>query len=162
MDLIQRELTTEVLRMCRMYLYSGMEVASCVLEFSNKYKYGITNLMLQNILYYIQLNFLKKYHEPIFSDDILALRFGPCVQDVYDRFNVFTRFPIYCPDIESCIDDIEVRILIHQVVNACTFLEDWQLAERAQKKGGPWHQTFWNRRKVIPIEVMKKYVEEKG
>lgn len=38
--------------------------------------------------------------------------------------------------------------------------------ERAQKKGGPWHQTFWNRRKVvpkvIPIEVMKKYVEEKG
>ena len=152
-----------------MYLYSGMEVASCVLEFNNKYKCEITNLMLQNILYYIQLNFLKKYHEPIFSDDILALRFGPCVQDVYDRFNVFTRFPIYCPDIESCIDDIEVRILIHQVVNACTFLECWQLAERAQKKGGPWHQTFWNRRKVIsngrkviPIEVMKKYVEEKG
>lgn len=102
-----------------MYLYSGMEVASCVLEFSNKYKCEITNLMLQNILYYIQLNFLKKYHEPIFSDDIIALRFGPCVQDVYDRFNAFTRFPIYCPDIESCIDDIEVRILIHQVVNAC-------------------------------------------
>lgn len=161
MDLTQREPTTEVLRMCRMYLYSGMEVASCVLEFSNKYKCEITNLMLQNILYYIQLNFLKKYHEPIFSDDIIALRFGPCVQDVYDRFNAFTRFPIYCPDIESCIDDIEVRILIHQVVNACTFLEGWQLAERAQKKGGPWHQTFWNGRKVIPIEVMKKYVEEK-
>ena len=51
-------------------------------------------------------------------------------------------------------------------MNACTFLEGWQLAERAQKKDGPWHQTFWNGRKVIPkvipIEVMKKYVEEKG
>lgn len=37
---------------------------------------------------------------------------------------------------------------------------NWQKERR--KKGGPWHQTFWNRRKVIPIEVMKKYVEEKG
>lgn len=145
-----------------MYLYSGMEVASCVLEFSNKYKYGITNLMLQNILYYIQLNFLKKYQEPIFSDDIITLRFGPCVRDVYDRFNGFTRFPIYFPNIVSYIDDIEVRVLIHQVVHECTFLEGWQLAERAQKKGGPWDQTFWSGRKVIPIKMMKKYVEEKG
>lgn len=43
------------------------------------------------------------------------------------------------------------------------------IGRKSAEKGGPWHQTFWNRRKVIPngrkvipIEVMKKYVEEKG
>lgn len=39
----------------------------------------ISNLQLQKILYYIQVDFLKRTEQPVFSDNIEAWKFGPVV-----------------------------------------------------------------------------------
>ena len=53
-------------------MYQGIEIADYILNYAEQCNYQITNLRLQKILYYIQLNFLKQYDHVIFEDDILA------------------------------------------------------------------------------------------
>lgn len=64
-------------------MYQGIEIADYILNYAEQCNYQITNLRLQKILYYIQLNFLKQYDHVIFEDDILAMRHGPCIQSVF-------------------------------------------------------------------------------
>ena len=42
-------------------MYQGIEIADYILNYAEQCNYQITNLRLQKILYYIQLNFLKQY-----------------------------------------------------------------------------------------------------
>ena len=75
-------------------MYQGIEIADYILNYAEQCNYQITNLRLQKILYYIQLNFLKQYDHVIFEDDILAMRHGPCIQSVYDRYHIWGRHSI--------------------------------------------------------------------
>lgn len=71
--------------------YSALDVARYVINYSNEKSYGISNLKLQKLLYFIQAEFLvftdKK--EPCFQEEIEAWGFGPVVPCVYREFKQF-------------------------------------------------------------------------
>lgn len=70
-------------------MYSAIDVAEYIVARCADSGRPVTNLQLQKILYYVQLNFLRTYDKCIFEDDILALRHGPAVKEVYDKYNIF-------------------------------------------------------------------------
>lgn len=141
----------------------AVNVADYILNHAASCQYKITNLQLQKILYYVQLNFLRRYNKTAFDDPILALRHGPCIASVYDKYHIWGRHPI---QIQDYLVDLnmgqEEKELIKQVVDACMLLSSVELTERAQKKNGPWDQTFWNRGEVIEVDLMRNYVKGKG
>lgn len=140
-------------------MYQGIEIADYILNYAEQCNYQITNLRLQKILYYIQLNFLKQYDHVIFEDDILAMRHGPCIQSVYDRYHIWGRHSIIKRDHSPFHLKEKEGALIKQVVDACMLLPEYELADRSQKENGPWYQTFFvKREEVIPVECMRKYV----
>ena len=142
-------------------MYQGIEIADYILNYAEQCNYQITNLRLQKILYYIQLNFLKQYDHVIFEDDILAMRHGPCIQSVYDRYHIWGRHSIIKRDHDAFQLKEKEEVLIKRVVDACMLLPEYELADRSQKENGPWYQTFFvNREEVIPVECMRKYVRE--
>ena len=57
--------------------YSVIDISKYVVCYSNKKNYGITNLRLQKILYFVQVYFLKIKKEPCFKEDMEAWDSGP-------------------------------------------------------------------------------------
>lgn len=87
--------------------YDVLEVCRHVINYSNEKDYGISNLKLQKVLYFIQAYFLmsKEDHSPCFDDRIEAWDFGPVVPKAYHEYKRFGSGDI--PTIESylCIDN---------------------------------------------------------
>ena len=83
--------------------YKVLDVCRHVINYSNKYDYGISNLKLQKVLYFIQAYFLtkKKDHTPCFDGKIEAWDFGPVVPEAYLEYKQYGSGDI--PTIKSFI-----------------------------------------------------------
>ncbi len=68
-----------------------LNVARYVINYSNQQDYGISNLRLQKLLYFIQAHYLTctDSDSPCFSDEIEAWDFGPVIPAVYHEFKRF-------------------------------------------------------------------------
>lgn len=85
-------------------MYRVLDVCRYVINFSNKKDYGVSNLKLQKLLYFIQVYFLmnSKNHEPCFAEQIEAWDFGPVVPVAYHEYKQYGSTDI--PYINSYID----------------------------------------------------------
>lgn len=63
-----------------------LDVARYTVNYCNEKNYGISNLKLQKVLYFIQAYFLIREKVPCFSEEIEAWAFGPVVPEVYEEF----------------------------------------------------------------------------
>lgn len=80
-----------------------LDVCRYIINYSNKRKYGISNLKLQKVLYFVQAFFLinKKNNEPCFAEPIEAWEFGPVVPIAYREYKRFGSTDI--PTVDSYI-----------------------------------------------------------
>lgn len=70
--------------------YKVLDVCKYVIDYSNEKEYGISNLKLQKILYFIQAYFLiKQPSRCCFDDRIEAWDFGPVVPKAYREYKQF-------------------------------------------------------------------------
>ncbi len=83
--------------------YRVLDVCRHVINYSNERDYGISNLKLQKVLYFIQAYFLieKKDHTPCFEEKIEAWNFGPVVPKAYLEYKQYGNGDI--PTIKSYI-----------------------------------------------------------
>ena len=70
-------------------IYDVLSICRYVINYSDKQGYGISNLKLQKLLYFIQAYFLRAKGEPCFSDAIEAWNFGPVVPKAYHEYKQF-------------------------------------------------------------------------
>lgn len=81
--------------------YNVLDICRHVINYSNEHDYGISNLKLQKVLYFIQAYFLinKKNHNPCFDEKIEAWDFGPVVPEAYHEYKQYGNGDI--PTIKS-------------------------------------------------------------
>lgn len=91
-------------------LYNALDVSRYVINYSNDKDYGISNLKLQKILYFIQAYFLISTPDgsPCFEEKIEAWDFGPVVPVVYHEYKQFGSTDI--PPVLSYIEFDEDNI----------------------------------------------------
>lgn len=78
--------------------YKVLDVCRHVIKYSNDQDYGISNLKLQKILYFIQAYFLiSELGEPCFNEKIEAWDFGPVVPVAYREYKQFGSGDIPTP-----------------------------------------------------------------
>lgn len=70
-------------------MYDVLDVCRHVINYSNDMDYGISNLKLQKVLYFIQAFFLISTPEPCFREKIEAWDFGPVVPEAYREYKHF-------------------------------------------------------------------------
>ncbi len=89
-------------------MYDAMIIARYVVDYFTKEGSPITNLKLQKILYYLQVDSLIENGIGIFNEDVVAWRFGPVVESVYQEFRINGSFEIEdeYPGIADYIEDI--------------------------------------------------------
>lgn len=154
-------------------MYKALDVARYVINYANEKGMVISNLKLQKILYFIQLQFLLDKKEICFSDEIQAWDFGPVVPDVYHEFKKYGSFGI--PKVEyvydfsdgwfnikkipykSLIKDDD-KTIIDDVVNACNNYSPGQLVEITHNQM-PWKRAIsCGNNSVITVELMKSFL----
>ncbi|MCI8371440.1 MAG: DUF4065 domain-containing protein [Lachnospiraceae bacterium] len=91
-------------------MYQVLDICRYVINYSNEKGYGISNLKLQKILYFIQAYFLINSNgkKPCFSESIEAWDFGPVVPVAYREYKQYGSSNI--PQILSYIDYKEGNI----------------------------------------------------
>ncbi|MGN0339506.1 MAG: Panacea domain-containing protein [Lachnospira sp.] len=70
-------------------MYKVLDVCRHVINYSNDKDYGISNLKLQKILYFIQAYFLISTSEPCFVEPIEAWDLGPVVPVAYHEYKQY-------------------------------------------------------------------------
>lgn len=83
--------------------YNVLDVCRHIINYSNEHDYGVSNLKLQKLLYFVQAYFLieKKDHTLCFDEKIEAWDFGPVVLKAYLEYKQYGSGDI--PTIESYI-----------------------------------------------------------
>ena len=76
--------------------YNALDVAHYIIKYSNEHSYEISNLKLQELLYFVQALFLVMSNGtiPCFKEEIKAWSFGPVVPKVYDEHKIYGSLEI--------------------------------------------------------------------
>lgn len=81
--------------------YNVLDICRHIINYSDEKDYGVSNLKLQKLLYFVQAYFMleKKDHTPCFHEKIEAWDFGPVVPEAYQELAKYGSCDI--PLIES-------------------------------------------------------------
>lgn len=157
--------------------YNALDIARYVIKYSNDQDYGVSNLKLQKILYFIQAYFLIQTNHPCFKESIEAWDFGPVVPDAYKQYKAYGGTDI--PTMESYIsfdgDDIwkskrvrfnkiciknEDKTLINKVVDKFSEYSATDLVTLTQHQA-PWVDAFsLGKNNEISLDAIKDYFSE--
>lgn len=146
--------------------YDVLDVCHYIIDYSNKKDYGISNLKLQKILYFVQAYFL--INEPsrlCFDDKIEAWNFGPVVPRAYRAYKQFAGCDI--PSIarikgankNTNITD-EDKELINAVIDKFADYSATDLVDLTHKQS-PWIDAYASRiNGEITPEAIKEYFDD--
>lgn len=141
-------------------MYDAMAIAKYVIDKCTHDGVPISNLQLQKILYFIQLNFLKILDKIAFNNDIEAWQHGPVVPDVYSLYSGYGGTKIYMTDenIRKMFNSNIEKEIVDKVTILCRSLDAWELVERTHKSGTPWSHVYTGRpNEIIPVKLIREY-----
>lgn len=140
-------------------MYNAIDIAMYAVDKCTSEGVSISNLQLQKILYYIQVNFLRVQDKVAFNDTIEAWQHGPVVPNVYSYFNCYGGTKIYrfFPDKRMIFKAEDDKDIVDKVIQMCRKLDPWELVQRSHKVGGPWHKVYNGFNVTIPISIIRKY-----
>lgn len=137
-------------------MYDALTIAKYIVTKCVQDGCPVSNLQLQKILYFVQLDSLKRTKAPAFSDDIEAWKFGPVVPDVYYHFCGFGALPILATyEVDS---HLASNGFMNRVVEEKRAMDPWDLVEEAHEPGKPWAIIFKGgegNHAVIPNDLIR-------
>ena len=122
----------------------------------------VTNLKLQKLLYFAQVEYIKKTGEKLFDDSIQAWQYGPVVPKIYEWLKgcgayVITEFDISLKDAEKLSDD--VKQFLDEFWNKYSKYSAWGLVEKTHEPTSPWSKIYsggLGDKMEIPFEMLKQ------
>lgn len=134
--------------------YDALSIANEIILIAKENYKHITNLQLQKILYYVQGNFMRLFGYKAFDEKILCWDYGPVVEDVWHKYNIYGRSPL-SPDANKHICSKQEIHLITDVVNEKLNLNVWKMVDDTHNEY-PWKNANDNNKAVISDEDMEK------
>lgn len=161
-------------------MYDVIDVCRHVINYSNEKGYGISNLKLQKLLYFIQAFYLISGDgEPCFKEEIEAWDFGPVVPRAYREYRICGSSLI--PTIKSYSkiqsengklklrickynDDVildDDKELINSVVDKFKLYSASELVQLTHNQK-PWKDAYYSEGKnsTISLEAIRSYFNE--
>lgn len=91
-------------------MYRALQIANYIIKIALDKGEEITNLHLQKILYYLQVNELVNMGTPLFNDDMEKWRLGPVIPNVYHEYKGSGSQPIQKIEREIIFNDETMEI----------------------------------------------------
>ncbi|WP_418822096.1 Panacea domain-containing protein [Ruminococcus sp.] len=161
-------------------MYNVLDVCRYIINYSNYKNYGISNLKLQKILYFVQAYFLinNKSHKACFKEKIEAWNFGPVVSEAYHEYKqygsgdiptvkFYTEFNISDPwslkrvPFDDTVISDEDKEMINKVVDKFSKYSATDLVALTHKQL-PWIESYVpHMNNIITNESIKEYFNAK-
>lgn len=143
-------------------MYSVFGIAAYVIQYCVKHHYFISNLKLQKILYFVQIDFLVNLGSCCFEEDIEAWDFGPVIPCIYDRYKDWGNSSIILKDETIPLICGKDRDRINDMVDECAKYTAAELVGITQKQR-PWKAAFHrNYHNVISKASLIEYFSDAG
>lgn len=141
--------------------YKAMDIARYIVNKCVEDNRPVSNLQLQKILYYVQINFMRLLSEPAFDDEIEAWQYGPVVPEVYYEFADCGGTDIYrtYPGVQNLFRNNNEKQIVDKVITLCLRLNPWELVERTHRPNTPWARVYQGFPDVIPNEYLYEYAK---
>lgn len=118
-----------------------LELAEYVVQKCIQIEKPISNLQLQKILYFCQLQSMKSAMSFVMPEAIFeAWKFGPVIPDVYFTYCLYSGYPIYEKNKTIINFSMVVPIYVDQVIEASLKKNPWELVALSHKSGGAWEK----------------------
>ncbi len=104
-------------------------------------KFEITNLKLNKLVYYSQVESLRKYNRPLFDDIVEAWQYGPVEPVVYHTFSSYGRNCITKSSDLAILDGTSKK-LIDSVMDKLGMLTAFDLVTLSHKPDGAWASVY--------------------
>ena len=106
---------------------------------------NITNLSLNKLVYFAQVESLRSLGRPLFSDSVEAWDYGPVEPSVYHAFKHNGRSVIHEPSAAGdCVQDAssEAVTIVDEVAEKYGSLTAFDLVEISHRRGGAWRNKY--------------------
>lgn len=122
--------------------YTAREIAHYVIDTCTRDGRPISNLQLQKILYFVQLEYCKQAGSLLFADEFEAWQYGPVLPDVYDEYSFFGGMRVEKTYASVAQPAPEDKLIIDKVVVDKREKYPWDLVRIAHASGSPWDRAF--------------------
>lgn len=141
-------------------MYKAKILAKYIVSKCTEEGHPVTNLQLQMILYFIQINFMKIFNITAFDEDIEAWRLGPAIPEVYNEYAYCAGTPIYdtCNEINNAISGTEKEV-IDTIIDMLRDKFTWDLAKACTEQGTPYRQVYYGTKIRIPKKCLYEYAK---
>jgi len=142
--------------------YSALDVAKYIVNYAiNDLKLPITNLKLQKILYFIQLDFLDEMGDTLFTNDIEAWKYGPVVSRTYSHYRKYSDLPITDTFLPRTTFSRSEDLIIKRVVREYIRINEWELVKITHEEG-PWKEVYVEgENRIISENLLRDFAEER-
>ena len=139
-------------------MYDALTIARYIINYSNYQGYGVTNLKLQKLLYFVQAAFLKIYGDVCFKEDMQAWMFGPVIPNVYHQYKRYGNREI--PGEEIMWDDPSIQVDHKETIKfIIDFFKDYSSSSLVQitHEQAPWKNAYVKgENRIIKVEDLKE------
>lgn len=130
--------------------YQIKDISDYILWYCYQKQYYVNAFKLQQILYFLQAEFLVAYKTPLFEEKIEAIDWGIKIKPIYDAYKIFGSALIpYIEDSDITLAYFELTIDPEDIEEINGIIDivgpyNWQiLRETICQDGGPWHFTYY-------------------
>ncbi|WP_095298883.1 type II toxin-antitoxin system antitoxin SocA domain-containing protein [Helicobacter sp. 12S02232-10] len=121
----------------------ALKVAKYIINKCIELEKPISNLQLQKIMYFVQLDFLKETRKKLITDEFKAWQYGPVLEEVYYKYRIFGSNKMFLPEEDSQLDlSDEEQSIINQTIEKSIKLPAWELVQKSHHPNGAWVATF--------------------
>ena len=143
-------------------MLNAVDLARYVVARTNKIAHGVNRLQLEQMLYFIQAEFLVTFGSPCFADDIEACELGIKIRTVRREFTGYSVGRIWyfedyhpkwldlnvTPDEKYHIDAVIDELLLYSASDLIRLVQNQE----------PWQKTYVKGlKRIIPNSLIKDY-----
>jgi uncharacterized phage-associated protein len=113
----------------------------------------LKHMKLQKLVYFAY-GWYSAYHDvPLFRETICAWQHGPVVEELYQKYKPFKKYPIEVADIVSPQVDEDVLSILVEVWETYSHCTDTHLRNITHRPDAPWSKVYNSRDWSIEIPL---------
>jgi len=146
-------------------MYNPLKIAAYFIEKAIDEGIPMTNMKILKLVYIAHGWYLGLRGEPLLNEAVMAWKYGPVIESLYDEFKEFrasniTRIP---QTNRKFKDDYQYEVFLDKIWDVYKRYDGTQLSTLTHKQGTPWDKTYRSHGDGMPIpnDWIKEYYEKR-
>ncbi|WOO86888.1 DUF4065 domain-containing protein [Mollicutes bacterium LVI A0039] len=136
-------------------IYTAEDISATIINYASKNNHNITNLQLQKLLYFMQVEYIKETSKLLFPEEFQAWTYGPVQYDVWRYYRLYNRKTISKVLIGTVISDNILDSILKDKIEMYFRQNVWKLVEQSHREA-PWAEAIEkNERYISNASIME-------